>query len=884
MEPLTIERTPLGHTDLNPIGYPLRQIPQHARLLQGHWPQVSSTIIEFVTTAQGLSALQKTNTSFTIGHIFHFQIPLQYPYGYTAGSTTLAIALEDVGVIALPSQADPFWYAQSFQPLSTSGTTTIPAIFANEGLANALASMINQGSLLAQPLTLNWYFPLNLAHFDLTHLSEVAAQMTSLLNDLNQGGNTYALPPYVRQSSAQGPTSIFQYFADRATLVQVPIDLLLFLGGTVLLLFVTIIVSLLIEQQDTQIAFLRSRGATRGQLIGSLILQGAVLALPTLLLSPFLAWILAIHLATWSLPTHDFAATNVLTAQALTSMLRVAWIALTIVGAALVVMGLMLFQKLRSTVLSQRRDASRSNHPPLWQRLHLDLAGMAVATVGAGYALYLANGNTLDPRSRSLILPPVLLAAFLGLLLMFLLLFFRCFPSILRIIARFALQRRGATAALALAQTARSPWKAMRMALLLTFTLAFAIFTLTFQQSQQQRIVDGTAFQIGSDFSGTLSGPANASTWQQTEQDYAQIRGVQSATIGHVGILVTSTNLPIDLQAVDPTTCFQTMSWPGNSPHDVPALLARLVIRRQSSIAANVVPALVDASAAQAMSLMVGSQFSLRDDVGTVTFVTIGIVPAIPGIVDAPQSAGTSDATVAGGVLADYDTFASVQTNLFNNDDTAESIWLKTTDNPALLDRIRTELNTGQAQLNLLSDRRAVTADLSYDPLETAIGNGLLAAAALALLLGLLGSLLGSWADARQRVTSFAVMHALGSTRRQIAGIILWEQLLVYSTALLLGLASGLLFAHIVTPGILYTPVISSGIEQTQLNLGGLNLTGTGSLYLVQNMPPAQVIIPPMPLITTVAGLALICALCLTLITHFAQRLTPALALRLSKD
>ncbi|HXR66657.1 MAG TPA: FtsX-like permease family protein [Ktedonobacteraceae bacterium] len=75
---------------------------------------------------------------------------------------------------------------------------------------------------------------------------------------------------------------------------------------------------------------------------------------------------------------------------------------------------------------------------------------------------------------------------------------------------------------------------------------------------------------------------------------------------------------------------------------------------------------------------------------------------------------------------------------------------------------------------------------------------------ATALLLALLGNLVASWLNARSRLVNFAALRALGTTPRQIASTLAWEQVVVYSAAMLLGC----LFEHNLNPSTsLKTPM-----------------------------------------------------------------------------
>lgn len=894
LQSLTIERTPIGETNLDFLGFPEQQIPQHVRLVAGQFPQtahVSSNTVPFMTTPEGFAALENMHQGYKIGSVFQFPVPLANPNTpYLVPPTKMAtMSMKLVGVVALSSTKDLFWHGEDFQPIIVTNTENIPVLMSNEALGRALegieATPDAQGRILDQSLGVSWYYPLNLAHFNINNLDAAATGMSRLLSQANLAGDSLSLAPYIMQTHTGGPISIFQYFSERVTLLRVPVGGLALLIGVLILLFVSVVVGLLIEQQGEQVALLRGKGATRRQIVGALSAQGGLLALPALVLGPALAWVLALWLSQVTLQGDDRNAVDVLLSQPLASLLSAGWIALVVVVVALLVMALALWQKVRTTVLTTRSELARSGRPALWRRWRLDLVGAAVALVGAGFAFYLSNAGILNARTRALILPVVLLGAALGILVAVLLLLFRCLPALLRWGSRLALRGRGISAVLAVAQIARAPQRAVRMSMLLAFTLAFAIFTLTLNASQAQRVADATAFQVGSDFSGVLVGPGTVSDWQATEQAYAQIPGVLSAMIGHAGVMVNGSSSPVDVQAVDAGTCAQTMDWTApDSQQEIVPLLRQLVARRQASINAHVVPAIVDASAANSMGLSVGSQFGLHNEYGAVNFVVIGQVQSIPGVIDDSSGTGTSDATLSGGILADYETLAAVQVGSNGLADEAESMWLKTSNDPKVIASIEQELNSGAAPLKSISDRRAITASLSYDPMEAAIEGSLLAGAAVALALGLIGSLFGSWTGVRRRMVNFAMMRALGNTSTQIVGVAFWEQGIIYTFALLLGIGGGLLFSRIVAPGLLYTPANTVGFAQAISGSSGLNMTGSGLLYLVQGVPAPQVVFPLVSILVVIVIVIVVCALALALMVRLVTRPALSEVLRLNED
>lgn len=142
-----------------------------------------------------------------------------------------------------------------------------------------------------------------------------------------------------------------------------------------------------------------------------------------------------------------------------------------------------------------------------------------------------------------------------------------------------------------------------------------------------------------------------------------------------------------------------------------------------------------------------------------------------------------------------------------------------------------------------------------------------------ALLLALRGDLLVSWLSVRTRLTSFAVLRALGAAPRQIASVLTGEQGVVYATALLLGVVFGALLSLTVVLALVFTDVPSSGV---------LSDVSSSEFYALQHVIPSQVVVPfslSIPFIVLVA----ICLLALGMMVHVVLQLSMNWTLRLDE-
>ena len=143
-----------------------------------------------------------------------------------------------------------------------------------------------------------------------------------------------------------------------------------------------------------------------------------------------------------------------------------------------------------------------------------------------------------------------------------------------------------------------------------------------------------------------------------------------------------------------------------------------------------------------------------------------------------------------------------------------------------------------------------------------------------ALFLALLGCLIASWMNMRTRMTGFMALRALGATPRQVTATLAWEQGIIYTSALLLGILVGSLLATLSLPSLILASVLPSQIT---------NDTGSADVYAAQFIPPLQVIIP-LSLWLILAALVLICLLVLGVMAFKIAHSPLSMMLRLSED
>lgn len=879
-------------TDLTIYATALPQAAPHLHLLQGRLAHLTSQ------PERELEVLLTPQTAHHLGIQVGSAIPLELHYLVVASDRlsqqdSSLVTARVVGLFEVPPPQVTYWHGQDFLPLlpetalDSSHDTLLVTDSALLALYDQLRTRVQTDALHPtdqSSYALSWYYQLDSAQLNSPDLDALIDRLAALQSSIQQqygSLGTDAAPSNPRSSpylirvdlassllSSNGTPGSLEEFRDRIAVARLPAGVFTLLTLALLLGFVSLLTTMLVDHQVGTLALVRSRGASRHSLFVAFFLPVFGLALLGLLLGlPLAAWIV-VALAERMLPQALRDSLNLITSHPFQAVLGTLGYALAIIGAALLTMSGLLLGAVRQDVLALRRETTRSTKRPLWQRLQLDLIAGISGLVAYGLALYVTSlGPELQGAGQVLLATPVKLLAPFCFLVGCVFLSLRLFPILLHLLARFAARRRGAVALLALAQLARAPRQAWRRTLVLALALALALFTQVFSATQAQHIQDLVAASTGADFSGTLpayydfgySGPpsqlpAIIPAPTPLLAQFQSIKGVHSASVGFSDLGVSGTaGLAINVQAVEVASFARTVIWSSPAAFQTARpLLAQLLARRTTSATDVAIPAIIDQTMSQRLRLPVGATFTITLThlaPGQLEYVVVGVLDRIPTIPPLVLPADRAEAPrVLGGVLVDYQTFVNayvsalqteVQTHTLDTTPVPPSlnrVWLHTQDDPTSLANVRSTLTQPQWQVSSLVDRRALLADLQTDPLVLELEGLLLLGSVTALLLALCGDLLAAWESARTRWRSFAALRALGTTPRQVAGIFLWEQSLVYLTGALLGSALGIFLSASVIPSL----------TLTDLNA---NLDPEQFFALQSALPTPIVVSPALPLV-----------------------------------
>src|SRR5579863_10387586 len=839
--PCSGQKPPFESCDLIQFsGASMAQAAAHLRLAQGRLPQdngqTGDKTLDIALTQESATLLNATVGSL-IPTSFSFSLP---PHVLIIDNVMLRV----VGVFNIDGENDPYWHGNTYKsvPRPPPGGSIITGLAANNALLTlyntAFADSQAAGTTLDQPLIMSWYYPLDASRIVINNLDDILNGVNAVQVDVGNNPD-YNQGAYLGQTTVVLPSDILQRYHDRIAVAQVPVLSMLAFVLALVLFFVSMMSDFLVERQSDSISILRSRGASRSQLFGAFTVQSITLGLIALIAGPLLATALVSLVLLPQLSSQNSSALTLLAGNPQAIFLNLGDFALIAVAASIIAMIVSIYRAMQVDVLAMRREAARATHRPIWQRINLDIVAALVALLGFALSYYVVNSGLLDPQLSLLLLSPLTMLRTVFLLIACLLIFLRLFQWLLRLGAWLAARSRGAAPMLALAQMARAPRQSSRMTMLFALAAAFVIFSFVFNASQSQRIPQVAAFQTGADFSGVPEDPSFTSTsLDQNTAMFQSIPGVVSATLGYKGPVIGGGNvlaLSIELEGVDANNYGKTSApfWTASdSSQSLASLMSLLIAQRKDAIVGNIVPAVVDSAAWQSLHLSLDRPFSLNFvPNGPLIFVPVAEVNLIPTISDSVAASGD---VPAGGVLVDYRTLASVYVNSFGQYGSSLDInyaWVRSHDDGNAIASVRKALTTGCcAVLTPLVDRRAIISSLQNDPLSLDLLGVLDIGAATAMLLALAGSLIASWLNARNRLTNFAVLRALGASPSQIASVLAWEQTIIYITSLLLGVFCGALLSLLALPAIIFTSVTSD--------------LSSGAFFVLQNVPPIELAIP----------------------------------------
>ncbi len=306
-------------------------------------------------------------------------------------------------------------------------------------------------------------------------------------------------------SAATGLDTTISDFEEKLFFTRLPLFALMIQIVGIVLFYLVMVSTMVIERQAGEIALLKSRGAGTRQVLSVFFIEGAAITLLATILGPFVA-AAAISFLGLTPPFEDLSHGDLLTVP----ISPVAF-ALALAGG-LLAMAPLLWPAYRAcgySITHYKQQISRPPRQPAFLRYYLDL----VLIAGAGFAFYQLRQKgsfVTEDLFGGLSADPILLATPTLFMLMVALVFLRLFPLLLQAVLWLTKALKGPTIALGLTRMARSPLQHSRLILLLLLATAVGMFAAGFRSTLERGYEDRAAYRAGAESRiADIRNPAN---------------------------------------------------------------------------------------------------------------------------------------------------------------------------------------------------------------------------------------------------------------------------------------------------------------------------------------------------------------------------------------
>ena len=292
----------------------------------------------------------------------------------------------------------------------------------------------------------------------------------------------------------------------------------------IVLFYLVLVSTMVVERQSGEVSLLKSRGAGLGHIMSISTLEGLLLVALAMGLGPLVARE-AIAFLGYS-PAFEGLTGGARLSVELTGEVYI-WAA---VGAALSFIALLwpAWRSNRATVVHYARSTSRPEDKPVFQRYYLDLV---VVGVGALLFFQLQESGSLvtEDLFGGLQQDPLLLIAPAVFVVTVAVLFLRLFPLLLALFGGLARVLGGASMQMVLWHLTRAPVQPGRLALLLIMATSLGMFGGTFGATLDKSFDDRAAYQSGAPLRLADLRSSGASV-AMLQEDLAEAPGIADAT------------------------------------------------------------------------------------------------------------------------------------------------------------------------------------------------------------------------------------------------------------------------------------------------------------------------------------------------------------------
>lgn len=593
--------------------------------------------------------------------------------------------------------------------------------------------------------------------------------------------------------------------------------------------YVVLTAGLLVDQRRGEIAMLRSRGASTGQLVLSFALEWSVLATVCVACGPPLGLALARVMGA------SAGFLNFVDRRALpVSLGPEAYLYALLLAAAMVVAATVpAARACRHSIVSFKQDQSRKEARPVWQRLYLDFLLVGIGAFGYRTMVLQARavGESVLQMDRlvdpMLFIVPTLLVTGLGLVLL------RVLPLAMGLAERLTARGKGLALHASLLEAARNAGRYRSLVLLVILTTATGIYGAATARTLDQNLHDRAYYAVGADVElkerwyrlkpavtqgGPPMGPVPMveDTSRPFEPPFLLHRtapGVLAAARVQraEGVPVkagASSVAQATVLAVDPVE-FGRTAW-----------FRRDLLPRHQNVFLNLLTkypqgAIVSRGIITDNSLKLGDSIAMDLNNQTIEFVIVGAVDYWPTL------------------YPDKSPFVVANLNYVTSRSTIAPyrVWLRLAPG-AKLEPILKYLQARNVSVSNATDARRELALARRDPQKMALYGIVSIGFCVAVLLTVIGLILHTLISMRNRLLHFGVLRAIGLSPGQLAGMLGLELAWSVGIGLVMGTLTGQATSEIFVPFMRTAAALAGEVPPFSVVVSGMDIRAIYAVLL----------------------------------------------------
>ncbi len=564
-----------------------------------------------------------------------------------------------------------------------------------------------------------------------------------------------------------------------------------------LMFYIFMVSQLIVSHDENSIAVFKSRGASKGQIFFSYLIESALIGGVALILGPFLGISICSILGS----SNGFMEFVQRTALPVALNLKVYIYSL---GAVLVMMTTMLAPVIaasRKSIVKHKQEKSRLKNAPIWKKFFLDVILLAIA--GYGIYRYQQQQKVLEVTGISadkLQIDPLLFLTSTIFVLGAGLLFIRLYPYMIRFIYWLGRKFWTPVPYISLVQVGRSRGQEQFLMLFIILAISTGLFNANSARTVNKNIEDKISYSIGADVRlkavwrdnqvpvNPDASPAEKALVKQPPLryfepnffNYADLPGVESTTkveYEEKGVMQTTTDFceNVSIMGIIPDE-FARVAWFRNDllPHHINEYLNLMVDAPKSFLVSTSLKERYNLREGDTINISWANQSYLEG-------VIYAFVDYWPTYNPNPVKSGVE---APGFIVANL--------NYIQNKMALQpyEVWIKKSDG-ATDKNINDKIIEKDLDLVKLEYTDQELVKMKNDSMLQGM-NGMLTLGFIAsMLISLLGFLIYWIISIQGRVLQFGILRAMGMSLSKVIGMLACEQLLVSGAAIMIGIVIG---------------------------------------------------------------------------------------------